>query len=136
MSMEGDLRTLILASSTITDLIGQRLTWGLLPQSSTMPCISAIKVSGSVEYHMQGASEPNADLVQIDIRDVNTTMARAMSIRDALLALLSGYRGTVGSTEFQGIFMRQERQSFAQAEGGGMGFLIQLDFDISSRQSA
>lgn len=136
MSMENDLRTLILSSSAITDLVGQRVTWSLLPQASTMPAISALKVSSTVEYHMTGAAAPAAELVQIDIRDVNTTIARAVAIRDALMALLSGYRGNVGTTEFQGIFMRQERQSFAQAEGGGMGFLISIDFDIFSRQPA
>lgn len=135
MSMEHDLRALVLSSSAVSTLIGTRYSVAALPQGGGAPSIFAIKVSGTVDYHMRGESGIDTDLVQLDLRST-TSMAEAMSLRDAVMAVLSGYSGTVGSTEFYGVFLRQERQSIAQAEGGGMGYLIQLDFDISSRQSA
>ena len=133
--MEADLLSLILSASGVTDLVGQRVTWGARPQGVGKPDIALLLVSGVPDYHMQGESGLDASLVQIDIRS-DASLKAAGYIRDAVRAVLSGYSGTVGSTTFYGIFLRSVRQRVEQAEGGGMAYLIQMDWDIQSRAAA
>jgi hypothetical protein len=133
--MEPDLLSLILSSSGVTDLVGQRVTWGARPQGVGKPDIALLLVSGVPDYHMQGESGLDASLVQVDIRS-DASLKAAGDIRDAVRAVLSGYSGTVGSTTFYGIFLRSVRQRVEQAEGGGMAYLIQMDWDIQSRAAA
>lgn len=133
--MEADLLSLILSSSGVTDLVGQRVTWGARPQGVGKPDIALLLVSGVPDYHMQGESGLDASLVQVDIRS-DASLKAAGDIRDAVRAVLSGYSGTVGSTTFYGIFLRSVRQRVEQAEGGGMAYLIQMDWDIQSRAAA
>ena len=132
--MEPDLLSLILSSSGVTDLVGQRVTWGARPQGVGKPDIALLLVSGVPDYHMQGESGLDASLVQVDIRS-DASLKAAGDIRDAVRAVLSGYSGTVGSTTFYGIFLRSVRQRVEQAEGGGMAYLIQMDWDIQSRDA-
>lgn len=133
--MEPDLLSLILSASGVTDLVGQRVTWGARPQGVGKPDIALLLVSGVPDYHMQGESGLDASLVQVDIRS-DASLKAAGDIRDAVRAVLSGYSGTVGSTTFYGIFLRSVRQRVEQAEGGGMAYLIQMDWDIQSRAAA
>ena len=133
--MEADLLSLILSASGVTDLVGQRVTWGARPQGVGKPDIALLLVSGVPDYHMQGESGLDASLVQMDIRS-DASLKQAGDIRDAVRAVLSGYSGTVGSTTFYGIFLRSVRQRVEQAEGGGMAYLIQMDWDIQSRAAA
>lgn len=137
MSMETDLRALVLSSSAVSTLIGTRYSISALPQGGGAPSIAAMKVTGSVDYHMRGESGLKSDLVQMNLRSI-VSLEQAMQLRDAVMALLSGYSGAVGGTEFQGIFLNVggERQFQAQAEGGGMEYSIQLDFSITSRGAA
>ena len=132
--MEPDLLSLILSSSGVTDLVGQRVTWGARPQGVGKPDIALLLVSGVPDYHMQGESGLDASLVQMDIRS-DASLKQAGDIRRAARAVLSGYSGTVGSTTFYGIFLRSVRQRVEQAEGGGMAYLIQMDWDIQSRST-
>ena len=129
--MEPDLLSLILSASGVTDLVGQRVTWGARPQGVGKPDIALLLVSGVPDYHMQGESGLDASLVQMDIRS-DASLKAAGDIRDAVRAVLSGYSGTVGSTTFYGIFLRSVRQRVEQAEGGGMAYLIQMDWDVAS----
>lgn len=133
--MEADLLSLILSASGVTDLVGQRVTWGARPQGVGKPDIALLLVSGVPDYHMQGESGLDASLVQMDIRS-DASLKQAGDIRDAVRAVLSGYSGAVGSTTFYGIFLRSVRQRVEQAEGGGMAYLIQMDWDIQSRAAA
>mgnify|MGYP000216858746 FL=1 len=133
--MEADLLSLILSASGVTDLVGQRVTWGARPQGVGKPDIALLLVSGVPDYHMQGESGLDASLVQMDIRS-DASLKQAGDIRRAARAVLSGYSGTVGSTTFYGIFLRSVRQRVEQAEGGGMAYLIQMDWDIQSRAAA
>lgn len=133
--MEADLLSLILSASGVTDLVGQRVTWGARPQGVGKPDIALLLVSGVPDYHMQGESGLDASLVQVDIRS-DASLKAAGDIRDAVRAVLSGYSGTVGSTTFYGVFLRSVRQRVEQAEGGGMAYLIQMDWDIQSRAAA
>ena len=132
--MEADLLSLILSASGVTDLVGQRVTWGARPQGVGKPDIALLLVSGVPDYHMQGESGLDASLVQMDIRS-DASLKQAGDIRRAARAVLSGYSGTVGSTTFYGIFLRSVRQRVEQAEGGGMAYLIQMDWDIQSRST-
>lgn len=133
--METDLRTLILSASAVTALVGQRVTWGARPQAVTQPDIVLVNVSQTTDYHLGGESGLDSSLVQMDIRS-SASMANAMAIRDTVRAVLSGYKGVTGTTTFYGIFLRQVRQRVEQAEGGGMAYLIQMDWDIQSRSAA
>ncbi len=126
--MEADLRSLVLA---ITNFAGQRVAWGTRPQGVEQPDIVLLLVAGTPGYTMAGEDGLDQSLVQMDIR-VNTSLLDATAVRDAVRSVLSGFAGTVGNTTFYGIFLRQVRQRTEQAEGGGMAYLIQMDWDVAS----
>lgn len=131
MTVEADLRSLILANSGITTLVGQRVTWGARPQGVEQPDIVLLLVAGAPGYTMAGEDGLDQSLVQMDIR-ASTSLLDATAVRDAVRSALSGFSGTVGSTTFYSIFLRQVRQRAEQAEGGGMAYLIQMDWDVAS----
>ena len=133
--METDLLALIVASAAVTALVSQRVTWGARPQNVTQPDIALLLVSQVTDYTMAGETALDQSLVQMDIRS-STSMASAQAIRDAVRPVLSGYLGTQGNTTFYGIFLRQVRHRVEQAEGGGMAYLIQMDWEIHSRTTA
>lgn len=126
--MEADLRSLVLA---ITNFAGERVAWGTRQQGVEQPDILLLLVAGAPGYTMKGEDGLDQSLVQMDIR-ASTSMLDAQAIRDEIRPALSGFAGTVGNTAFDGIFLRQVRQRVGQAEGGGMAYLIQMDWDVAS----
>lgn len=130
--MLADLRTLILSVSAVTALVGTRVTVGARPQGVPQPDVSLLTVSLVPDYHLQGESGLDNTLVQLDVRS-KVSMIEADTIAAAIRTVLSGYKGTVGSTTFYGIFLRQVRQRVDAAEGGGIAYQVQMDWDIHSR---
>jgi len=78
---------------------------------------------------MQGASGLVESRVQIDCRA--GTVAEALELARAIEARLSGYRGTVGTTKFMGIFKQSERSRFDPDPAPGV-HMHSADYQIFS----
>lgn len=131
--MQGDLRALLAGDSTLAGLVAGRIYWNAIPQDTGDPCVVMYLIDGAEGYAMGGRDGLNQSLVQIDVRAV--TVASMWAVRDAIVAVLDAYRGTVGDTEFRGIFRNGERQS-SEKPGTQLYHRSSMDWTIWSRAAA
>lgn len=125
--MEVDLRTLILG------LVACPVAWVERPQASGLPAVVLTVVSENVVYTYGDAANLTTSRVQADIyaddyRGVKTIDA-------AMAAGLSGYRGTVGATEFLGIFL-ESRFDGDEAPADGSAPIHRISRDLMVKHRA
>jgi hypothetical protein len=124
--METALRTLLIGNGTIAGLVGTRIVWNHLPQSTADPAVVLYKITGAEGHTFQGRDGMQESIVQVDVRAL--TVASMWQVRDAIIARLDGYR----DADFAGIFLRSERQS-AEKPGAVLYHRSSLDFDVFHR---
>lgn len=129
--MEADFRALLAGDPALVALVATRIYPTVYPQGATDPCIRYRKITGSIGLHMQGSDGLNEDLVQIDVRAA--TAASAAAVRDALRALLHAYSGTVGSTSFRLIRLRDDRGIGHEKTDSQEFYTASLDWDVTWR---
>jgi hypothetical protein len=123
--MEESLRTLLLTGPGVPP----RVYWLQRTQGGALPDIILTRISGIPDLHMQGPSGLTASRVQADIWA--ESYATAKSASRALVALLSGYSGTVGNTRFQLITIDGERDSFDAGSNDAQRFYrVSIDLMI------
>lgn len=131
--MDEALVTLLLASSTLTGLIGSgdnsRLYWDVIAQGKPSPAVAMYKISSIPDYHHGGPSGLVQSRVQIDARA--KTRAAALEVARAIEAQLSGYRGVVGAIRFGSILKDGERSSYDRSEADAY-FVVSTDYMIWS----
>lgn len=129
--MKDDLLALIRADAGVAAEAGARIWWTERPQGSALPAATMHVVGGRDEYHLQGRLGGVETRVQVDCWA--ETYLAADGLAQALRALLSGYRRTVGATVFLGIFLDAIRDL---TDVGGLSdprlFRISLDFKVNS----
>lgn len=102
MSVESDLTSLL-----NTGTGDSRHYWRRHPQGTpTYPYDVWHKITGIRDYAMDGANGYVFSRYQADVFAPTTDAAITRSL--ALIAVLSGYRGTTGGTRFLGIFVEGE----------------------------
>lgn len=89
--MEEQLRTLLLNTTAITTLVGQRIAWGEHPQGTPLPAIVLTVISDIDGYHMNGANNMFRGRVQADVYAM--TYGAAKGIVRAIVKTLNFYRG-------------------------------------------
>ncbi len=89
--MKEDLRTLLLASSGLTDLCGNRIDWGGSPQGAPYPRIVLWRIGENTGKTMQGPDSIRFYRIQCDVYAETDLEAEGLS--EALRALLDHYRG-------------------------------------------
>lgn len=129
--MQEALTALLLADTAIAGLTGggDRLYWNVKEQGKPDPSAVLYLISGVPDYHMQGPSGLVESRVQVDCR--GDTVADALELARAIEARLSGYRGTVGTTKFMGIFKQSERSRFDPDPAPGV-HMHSADYQIFS----
>lgn len=116
--MQGDFRTILTGDAGVSALVGTKIYWSEIPQGKTRPVICLHLVSELNNHTMGGTVDLEDATVQVDCW--GDTWTDAITLSEAVKAALDGYSGTVGSTVFQGVFKRSERQDF-QKPGNGEG---------------
>jgi hypothetical protein len=123
--LEENLRSLLLTGAGVPP----RVYWLQRPQGGTLPDIILTRISGIPDLHMQGPSGLIASRVQADIWAESYASAKTAS--RALVALLSGYKGTVGTTRFQLITIDGERDLFDAGSNDAQRFYrVSIDLMI------
>ncbi len=112
--MEEALTTLLLADARVKQLAGNRVHWGRATQGEQAPYIVLQVVGGRPDYHAQGSSGLVDARVQIDAYGDKYLAAKKLS--DAVLALLSGYRGEVAGTRLHAGFVDAARDLPTETE--------------------
>jgi hypothetical protein len=131
--MESDLRALLTGYAPLTALVSTRIAWNAIGQGWADPNVVLYKITSAPGYHMQGSDGLESSIVQINVRAL--TFASMIAVKSAIVARLSGYRGSMGDTEFQGIFKTGERQAFEKVDTTSY-HTAQLDFEVHSRAAA
>lgn len=110
MSIEADFRTLLLTGggspAPVAALVGERVVWNELPQAIPKPCLCLWNVTGLPDHHMRGPSGLVYFQVQADCWHESDRVTECIALRDAVIAVAGGFKGIVGATEFQGVFVR------------------------------
>lgn len=111
--MEGVITAALLATTALTDLVQQRVSWGRLPERKKLPCVVAhrIPVSGRL-YTFKGRSPTTQWLVQFDCWAESDKDACA--VRDALIEALDGQN----EAPLQA-FVERDHSSWDDAEAPG-----------------
>lgn len=131
MGFEEDFRTALLAPG-VAALVGDRATWAEIPQAQPRPLICLWGITGNPDYTMDGPNGLWSRSVQVDCWAERYAGAKALA--RAVIAALPAIRGTIGATDFQGVFVTDERDM--PAEGAAEGdtterqFCVQVDLEI------
>lgn len=115
MSVHGDLRTFLLADSTITALVGQRVHVDSLPQGSLLPALTFLRVSVEHDHDLGGETGLATARFQIDCWASDKEAALALAERVRLR--LDGYRGAMGSITVHSVWLDGEREWPEEEEG-------------------
>ena len=98
--MMADLRSYVLADSTISGLIGTRMPLDRIPPHSAYPNVEYSIIDENVRNtHGADTSDLNEDTIQIDV--YSKKASQALSVKNALKDRLNSKRVTQGSTVFQ-----------------------------------
>ncbi len=122
--MEETLVALLLGSSAITAIAGQRIRFGRADQKDVRPYVVVQKAGNSPNYTMRGPSGYVMTRLQID--SYAETFTQATKLSRAIKALLGGYSGGT----IQGIFIDSERDLPA-ADAGNVSNLFRTSIDIT-----
>jgi hypothetical protein len=105
--MLSDLRTFLLADSTVDGLVDTRMYPDALPQAPVMPAIVYTEISAARVPTMDGPDGLPAIRVQIDAWAATALGAQALA--DAIRQRLDGHSGAMSSTTVRGIFADTQR---------------------------
>ncbi len=122
--MEVQLTTLLQSAVGLTAHVpAANMHWVRAPQGTKPSYLVIQMISGDPDYDMRGPTGYVAHRLQIDIYSLSYTAVK--NARDALVKLLSGYRGGV----FQGIFIDSERDLPAM-DAGEVSALFRKSIDF------
>lgn len=124
--MEADLRTALLAATSLTDLAKRRIDWNARPQGTGLPAITLHRITSGRTYTQAGRVGLETPTVQMDCWAAN--IVGALALRDALIAVLD----TLTTAPFEGAFIVAERHDFTPEAGGAAAEfnLVSLDVQI------
>lgn len=127
--MEAEFRALLTGDAAITALVGSHIYWNNVPQEAADLCVRLSKITGAPGYHMGGSDRLESTVVQIDVRAL--TVSSMWAVRDAIKTKLDGFKGLQDNIVFQGIFLRDERQT-AEKPGTVLYHRSSTDWDVYS----
>lgn len=126
--MEAALTTLLLGDGRVSLIAGNRVNWVRTPQEVTdYPRAVLQIISGDVDVTNDGPSGLESARVQIDSYGETYLSAKALS--DAILAVLSGYRGVVSGVRIHAGFVDSKRDLPA-TDSGDVTRLFRRSADI------
>ncbi|MDX5297744.1 MAG: DUF3168 domain-containing protein [Gammaproteobacteria bacterium] len=121
--MEEAFRAVLLASSGVTAICGNRIDFGSNVQGAAFPRIVLWTIGDAEDYNLQGPDGHSIGRVQVDC--YGATYLSAKQLSRAVRAVLDGYSGG----GFQGVFLAGSRDT---REGGSnepeRPFRVSLDF--------
>lgn len=125
--MQEDFRALLMTAH-----VGA-VAWGRRPQGAALPATVLTTASEVTDYTYAGSVDLVTTRVQADI--FAATLAEANAIDRAIVGLVSGYAGTVGSTEFLGIFLESRFDGTEEAADGAVVARISRDLMVKHKET-
>jgi hypothetical protein len=128
--LEYDLLTRLVGDATL-HAVCPTIAWDLRPQGSALPALSLSVVSEPLDYTFGGEVDLRQTRVQCDIWAA--TKPEALAVEGAFLPVVSGFTGTVGATEFQGIFVVSRFSQIAEAADSTVMQRISRDLMVNHK---
>lgn len=134
--MNEALTALLLAHAPLTDLVGNRVHWGVQPREVRgLPYLNLSTVSDPRDYHFGGPTCFRLTQIQVDIWA--ESYGAADDVLAALEGRLSGYRGIAHGIQFFGVFLVAARDLTPPAtDGKPQLFRRSVDFNFGWAQEA
>ena len=131
--MRVDLLNLMLADLGLAALCGDRMYWFERPQGGDVPAIVLHLISNPVFYTYKGESSRKFCRVQCNLYAASDLEFVALS--DAFKPVVSGFKGTVGTTGFKGVFIEGWRESFDPGKSDAEKlFRVSIDLRVNYQE--
>lgn len=106
----------LLADTALAGLVGARIHWGRLPATvAGRPYVNLTAVSNPGQYHHGARSNYGETRVQADVWAESA--ADALAVARVLRARIEAQRFSSVGVQFQGVFVRGERDSITDTVG-------------------
>lgn len=118
MSAQAAITSLLLAAPALTALVGDRVHWLRLPETvNGRPYLNLQVVNDPLFYlHGAGVSSYRETFLQADAWA--DTHAQADAVAQAMIDVISGFRGAYGGVLFRGIWITGARDMEGSMTGG------------------
>lgn len=131
--MHQSLTGLLLADAPLASLVEGRIFWKKMEPTAALPRVVLHTISREPDYNMNQASGLVSTRIQVDC--LGETYASAQAVANAIVTLLSGYKGTTGTTKFDGIFMDSMRDALEEDDTPSDLFGVSLDFTLWHKET-
>lgn len=126
--MEEALRTLLLSSTSVTDLVGTRVNFGAHPQGAPLPGVVMYVIDDAEDHTLTGPDGLSVGRVQIDCWA--ETYGGAKTVSRAVRGVLDGHSGG----DFDSVFLIASRDSRESGTNEATRpFRVSLDFTTNWR---
>ena len=123
-SPEAVLRSALVASATVSELVGNRIYPILAPQTAALPFIVWRRSGISREHTLAGPM--GVSTVSVEMQLLATTYEQAREVADRCRLVLDGYGATLNNTEVKHVSLEQESDDFVQLAGGDLPPVYQV----------
>jgi len=123
-SPEAVLRSVLVANTVTSSIVGSRVYPVLAPKTAALPFIIWRRSAISREHTLAGPmGVPN---VSVEMQSFATTYEDVRELADRVRLVLDGYGGTVNNTEVKHVSLEQESDDFVQLAGGDLPPVYQV----------
>ena len=123
-SPEAVLRSALVASATVSELVGSRIYPILSPKTAALPFIVWRRSGISREHTLAGPM--GVSTVSVEMQILATTYEQAREVADRCRLVLDGYGATLNNTEVKHVSLEQESDDFVQLAGGDLPPVYQV----------
>lgn len=130
------VRSHILGTTSVSDLVGTRVYWQRLEQNATLPAVVLKELSNEAAEHLLGTSGLSTTRVQIDC--YATSYPAAFALREAIRQRLHAYRGTSQSVVIRSVAQGSRQSLFLEPrDGDDVGkHVATIDFLVTHSETA
>jgi hypothetical protein len=123
-SPETVLRSALVASASVSELVGSRIYPILAPQTAALPFIVWRRSGISREHTLAGPM--GVSTVSVEMQLLAATYEQARELADRCRLVLDGYGATLNNTEVKHVSLEQESDDFVQLAGGDLPPVYQV----------
>jgi hypothetical protein len=123
-SPETVLRSALVASASVSELVGSRIYPILAPQTAALPFIVWRRSGISREHTLAGPM--GVSTVSVEMQLLAATYEQARELADRCRVVLDGYGATLNNTEVKHVSLEQESDDFVQLAGGDLPPVYQV----------
>jgi hypothetical protein len=123
-SPEFVLRAALVASASVSAIVGCRIYPILAPQTAALPLI--IWRRSGIERQHSLTGPIGTPTVSLEMQLLATTYEQARELADKVRAVLDGYGVTLNNTEVKHVYLDQEADDFVQLAGGDLPPVYQV----------